>query len=126
MGTNREELLKIDAATLRIERREQLEAQDEVERWLILMAQIDDLMAAVAADQAATDSAAALLDSLQASVATLQQQVVDLQATIDANQPPDLTAITAQVQAMADQLTTAEAPPEPAPVEPPPVEPPPA
>ncbi len=72
--------------------------------------QLDDLLAAVAADQAATDSAVALLNSLQDQVGALQASVADLQAQIDANQPVDLTGITAQVQGLADALTAAEAP----------------
>ena len=78
-----------------------------------LMAQIDDLMAAVAADQAATDTAVALLGSLNASVTQLQTDVANLEAQIAANQPPDLTAVTASVQALADQLVAAETPPAP-------------
>jgi chromosome segregation ATPase len=74
------------------------------------VSQLDDLMAAVAADQAATDSAVALLNSLQDQVTALQASVADLQAQIDANQPVDLTGITAQVQGLADALTAAEAP----------------
>ncbi len=74
------------------------------------VSQLDDLLAAVAADQAATDSAVALLNSLQDAVTGLQATVADLQAQIDDNQPVDLTAITAQVQGLADALTAAEAP----------------
>ncbi len=74
------------------------------------VSQLDDLMAAVAADQAATDSAVALLNSLQDQVTALQASVADLQAQIDAGAAVDLTAVTAQVQALADSLTAAEAP----------------
>ncbi len=77
-----------------------------------LVTQLDDLLAAVAADQAATDSAVALLNSLQDQVTALQASVADLQAQIDANQPIDLTEVTAQVQGLADALTAAEAPNE--------------
>ena len=75
-----------------------------------IMSQLDDLLAAVAADQAATDSAVALLNQLQDQVTALQASVADLQAQIDANQPVDLTAVTAQVQGLADALTAAEEP----------------
>jgi len=75
-----------------------------------IVAQLDDLLAAVAADQAATDSAVALLNSLQDQVTALQASVADLQAQIDANQPIDLGPVTAQIQGLADSLTAAEAP----------------
>lgn len=78
-----------------------------------IMSQLDDLLAAVAADQAATDSAVALLNSLQDQVTALQASVADLQAQVDANQAVDLSAITTQVQGLADALTAAEAPNEP-------------
>jgi len=75
-----------------------------------ILSQLDDLMAAVAADQAATDSAVAMINGLQDQVTALQASVADLQAQIDANQPVDLTEVTAQVQALADSLTAAEEP----------------
>lgn len=82
------------------------------------MAQIDDLMAAVAADQAASDAAVALLQGLTASVATLQTTVTDLQAQLAAaGNPVDLQPAIDQVNSIAAELQTAEnpAPPAPAP-----------
>jgi chromosome segregation ATPase len=93
--------------------------QHILERQVRLMSQVDDLLAAVAADQAATDSAAALINTLQDDVTALTQAVADLQAQIDAGGAVDLTAITAQIAAMGDELTAAEAPNTP--VEEPPV-----
>lgn len=77
------------------------------------MAQIDDLMAAVAADQAATDSAVALINSVQDQIVALTQQITDLQGQVS----PDLQPAIDQLNAMAASLTSAEAPPE-APVTP--------
>ncbi len=75
-----------------------------------IVSQLDDLLAAVAADTAATQTAVDLINGLQDQVTALQASVADLQAQIDANQPVDLSAITAQVQGLADSLTAAEEP----------------
>lgn len=108
-----------DIEAWRAEWRQQWAANNDLLQKIIdaqggIVSQLDDLMAAVAADQAATDSAVTLINGLQDQVTGLQQSVADLQAQIDANQPVDLTAITAQVQGLADSLTAAEAPNEPA------------
>ena len=71
------------------------------------MAALDDLMAAVAADQAASDAAVALLGTLNTQVATLTQTIADLQGQAN----PDLQPAIDQLTAITTELTAAEAPP---------------
>lgn len=92
------------------------------------MAQIDELLAALANDQALTDTAVAMLQSLTGQVSALQVQLADLQAQLAAiGTPVDLQPAIDAANALGAELQAAEAPapvepppPEPAPVEPPP------
>jgi len=78
----------------------------------IIMAQLTDLLAAVATDTQLTDAVLAALGEFRTDVAALQAEVADLQAQLAAaGSPVDLSGVIASVQAIDDKLAAATAPP---------------